>query len=336
MSTLIVEVCKIEKVLPHTNADALDLAQIKGWQCVISKGRYAPGDLVIYIPIDAMIPVEHSDRWGITKYLSNGRVRCARLRGEPSFGVIVERDNPSWEEGRDVKDCYGITKYIPPVKISAGDFEPSHPLFGEYTDVENLRNFPNIFTEGEEVSVSEKIHGTSCRLGFIEGEWMAGSMSVRRRRPDDLSGSIYWQPMGLPGVQELLAFLGETHRQVILYGEVFGSKVQSLNYGVTGASGFRAFDLLADGKYLDPEEFAALCVRFGVPAVPVLYRGPYALETIKALSEGTTTLGADHIREGVVVRPVRERTDPKVGRVCLKYIGDPYLFAKNVSDSNDV
>ncbi len=42
-----------------------------------------------------------------------------------------------------------------------------------------------------------------------------------------------------------------------------------------------------------------------------------------------------HIREGVVVKSVTERTDPKVGRVCLKYIGDPYLFAK-VSDSHDV
>ena len=293
MSTLIVEVCKIENVLAHHNADALDLAQIKGWQCVIPKGRYAPGDLVTYIPIDAVIPAEHSDRWG-------------------------------------------ITKYIPPIKTSAGDAEASHSLFVEYTEVENLRNFPTVFTEGEEVSASEKIYGTSCRLGLVEGEWTAGSMSVRRRRPEDLAGSIYWQPMALPGIQDLLTHLGEAHRQVILYREVFGSKVQSLAYGQVGTLGFRAFDLLADGKYLDASDFDALCGRFGVPAVPVLYRGPYALETVKALSEGATTLGADHTHEGVVVRPVLERTDPKVGRVCLKYIGDPYLFAKNVTDSHDV
>lgn len=336
MSTLIVEVCKIEKVLPHDNADALELAQIKGWQCVTPKGKYAPNDLVTYIPIDAVIPAEHSDRWGITKYLSNGRVRCARLRGEPSFGVIVDRDDNEWPEGRDVQDFYGITKYVPPVKMGAGDAAPPHPLFAEYTDVENLRNFPTVFTEGEEVSLSEKIHGTSCRLGLVEGEWMAGSMSVRRRRPEEMPGSIYWQPMALPGVQELLTHLGASHRQVILYGEVFGSKVQSLAYGQSGATGFRAFDLLADGKYLDAGDFSALCARFGVPAVPVLYRGPYDLGMVKALSEGATTLGADHIREGVVVRPALERTDPKVGRVCLKYIGDPYLFAKNVTDSHDV
>ncbi len=336
MSTLIVEVSRIDAVLPHGNADALELAQIKGWQCVIPKGRYAAGDLVTYIPIDAVIPPEHSDRWGFSKYLSNGRVRCAKLRGEPSFGVIVDREDDAWAEGRDVQEVYGITKYVPPVKIMAGDSAPPHPLFGEYTDVENLRNFPAVLTEGEEVILTEKLHGSNCRLGLIEGEWMAGSMSVRRKRPDTLSDSIYWQPMEQPGVSALLESLGQSARQVILYGEVFGSKIQNLNYGQVGTLGFRAFDILVDGKYLDTDRFLAVCAEHGVSTVPVLFRGPYALETVRALSEGPTTLAADHIREGVVVKPVHERTDPKVGRVCLKYIGDPYLFAKNVSDSHDV
>ena len=336
MSTLIVEVCKIEKVLPHGNADALELAQIKGWQCVIPKGRYTPGDLVTYIPIDAVIPAEHSDRWGFTKYLSHGRVRCAKLRGEPSFGVIVDREDTAWAEGLDVKDHYGITKYIPPVKMGAGDAAPAHPLFTEYTDVENLRNFPVVFTEGEEVVITEKIHGTNCRIGLIEGEMMAGSMSVRRARPERLGDSIYWQPLETEGVQALLEHLGQSAKQVILYGEVFGSKVQNLNYGQIGTLGFRAFDLVVEGKYLDTDLFLAACAEFGVPTVPVLYRGPYDLAAVKGLSEGPTTLASDHIREGVVVKPISERTDPKVGRVCLKYIGDPYLFAKNVTDSHDV
>ena len=331
VSTLVVEVCQIERVLSHGNADALELAHIKGWQCVVPKNRYVQGDLVTYIPVDAVIPQEHSDRWGITKYLSNGRVRCARLRGEPSFGVIVDREDICWAEGLDVRDWYGITKYVPPVKFSAGDAASAHPLFVEYTDVENLRNFPQVLTEGEEVVVTEKIHGTNCRLGMIEGEAMAGSMSLRRQRPEDLTGSLYWGATVQEGVATLLEALGASHRQVILFGEVFGSKVQSLHYGQVGTLGFRAFDLLVDGA-----AFAAACADFGVAAVPVLYHGPYSLAMVKALSEGETTLGAGHIREGVVVRPSRERTDPKVGRVCLKYIGDPYLFAKNVTDSEDV
>ena len=336
MSSLIVEVCKIDAVQPHGNADALELAVIKGWQCVIPKGRHTAGDLVTYIPIDAMIPAEHSDRWGITKYLSNGRVRCAKLRGEPSFGVIVEREDPAWAEGEDVAEHYGITKYLPPVKITAGDALPAHPLFGEYTDVENLRHFPDVLMASEEVVVTEKIHGTNSRIGVIEGELMAGSMSVRRACPAEAKGSIYWSPAEIPGVRELLCDLSQTHRQAILYGEIFGSKVQNLNYGCVGELGFRAFDLLIDGKYADWDDFESLCRQYEVPVVPVLYRGEYDLATIKRLSEGETTLGADHIREGVVVKPALERVDPKVGRVCLKYIGDPYLFAKGVTDSHDV
>jgi len=336
MSSLIVEVCKIDAVQPHGNADALELAIIKGWQCIVPKSRYSAGDLVTYIPIDAMIPVEHSDRWGITKYLSNGRVRCAKLRGEPSFGVIVERDDASWTEGIDVAEHYGIMKYVPPVKINAGDALPAHPLFPEYTDVENLRNFPGVLEVGEEVVVTEKIHGTNSRIGIIEGELMAGSMSVRRACPAEKAASIYWGPINVPGVEALLCSLSTEHRQVVLFGEIFGSKVQNLNYGKVGELGFRAFDLLIDGKYVDWPVFEEICEEHGVAIVPVLYQGPFDIGIVKTLSEGNTTLGADHIREGVVVKPVTERTDPKVGRVCLKYIGDPYLFAKGLTDSHDV
>lgn len=353
MAECIVEVCRIDRMYAHPNADALELAHIKGWQCVVPIGRYTAGDLVTYIPIDSMIPLEHADRWGITRYLSvksasadmempvpAGRVRCARLRGEPSFGVIVDREDPAWVEGQDVKAHYGIFKYIPPVKPTAGDAEAGHPLFAEYTDIENLRNFPDVLEEGEEVVVTEKLHGTNCRVGLIEGELMAGSMSVRRKRPETpeaMACSTYWFPMTLPAVRTMVEGLGAQHRQFILFGEVYGSKIQDLHYGCKGHFGFRAFDILADGKYLDADAFLAACADYGVETVPLLYRGAYSLEKIRELSEGDTTLGSNHIREGVVVKPAAERMHPKVGRVALKYIGDQYLFSKSADrDTNDV
>ena len=338
MSQLIVEVSRIDRVLPHPNADLLELAHIKGWQCVVPKGKYGAGNLVTYVPIDAVIPTELSERLGITKYLSNGRVRCARLRGEPSFGVIMDVEDRSWAEGTDVRERYGITKYVPPLRPSAGDAAEPHPLFVSYTDVENLRNFPPVFAEGEDVVVTEKLHGTNCRVGLVEGELMAGSMEVRRKRPEPgAEGSnLYWFPTTLPGVMGLLEELAHSHRQAILFGEVFGSKVQNLNYGRKGEFGFAAFDVLADGRYLDAPQFLELCDRHAVPTVPVLHRGPYSLEWVKVIAEGLTTLGGGHVREGVVVRPLVERVDPKVGRAVLKYIGDGYLLAKGVSDTNDV
>ena len=78
---------------------------------------------------------------------------------------------------------------------------------------------------------------------------------------------------------------------MILFGEVFGSKIQNLSYGKVGTFGFAAFDLLVDGRYLDAGDFEAACARFGVPAVPVVYRGPFSLDAVKAVSGGNTTLG---------------------------------------------
>ena len=124
---------------------------------------------------------------------------------------------------------------------------------------------------------------------------------------------------------------------MILFGEVYGSKVQNLSYGHNGSLGFVAFDLLVDGRYLDPDDFASRCAAHGVPTAPVVYRGPYSLDAVRGVSGGSTVLGnGGHIREGVVVRPIRERTDPKVGRVILKYLSDEYLFAKGITDTHDV
>jgi RNA ligase (TIGR02306 family) len=310
---------------------------------VVPRDRYRAGDLVTYVPVDSVLPDALADRLGVTKYLSKGRVRCARLRGEPSFGLIIDRENPAWPLGTDVREHYGIEKFIPPVKLSAGDSETPHALFVSYTEIENMRNFPAIFQPGEPVIATEKIHGTNARVGLVieNGEpiEMAGSKQIRRKRPADLGGDLYWFPWTVPGVRELLreVTLGPGGaRLAILFGEVFG-RVQSLRYGLPNGIGFRAFDLLIDGKYVDSQAFADLCQRFNIEQVPHVYAGPFDLEKIRELSDGPSLVaGANNIREGVVVKPAVERIDPKIGRVILKYVGDTYLFGDAISDTEDV
>lgn len=161
---------------------------------------------------------------------------------------------------------------------------------------------------------------------------MAGSKAVRRKRPDGdkFESNIYWFPFSLPPVRALIEQLGQEHQQVILFGEVYGSKIQSFHYGFKGKMGFRAFDLLIDGAYMDWPEFVALCAQYGVETVPIVATIPFNLSEVKRYSEGKTLLMQEdaHIREGLVVRPVQERTDPKVGRVVLKYLSDSYLFGE--------
>ncbi len=325
MSTLVVKVTTIDEIKRHPNADALDIAIVGGWQCVVPKGEYAAGDTVVYFPPNTVLPVEVSDRFGVTKYLSRGRIRCARLRGEPSFGLVVKPDL-DWEIGTDVAAHYGATKYEPPIKIGAGDAAPNHPLFVTYTEIENLRNFPDALRPGEPVVITEKIHGTNCRVGVVQGERMAGSKGLRRQEPADYKTSAYWFPWTLAPAASLLDSLGAAHEQVILFGEVFGPGVQQFHYGQKGLA-FRAFDLLLDGAYADHERFVGLCAEHGVETVPELGRPGFSLQAVKMLSQGRAFAG-EHIREGVVVKPLVERTDPAIGRVILKYLSDDYLLGK--------
>lgn len=208
MSSLIIEVCKVDEVVPHPNADRMAVAKVKGWYVCVARGAdgepwVKPGDKVVYFPPDSVIPPAVAEKHGVTKYLGHlpknedgdrppgGRVMVANLRGFKSYGYLAAPDDPTWEVGRDVAAHYGVTKYEPPLRANQGDAERPHAAFHRYFDMENIRNFPTgVFTDGEEVAVTEKIHGENCRLALVrdtndKGEavwkWMAGTHDVRRK-----------------------------------------------------------------------------------------------------------------------------------------------------------
>jgi hypothetical protein len=56
------------------------------------------------------------------------------------------------------------------------------------------------------------------------------------------------------------------------------------------------------------------------------------MDVVRRHSAGKTTFADGHIREGVVVRPLRERTDPRFGRLVLKYLSDDWLLDGERSD----
>jgi RNA ligase (TIGR02306 family) len=354
MSTIKVEVCEILEIKPHHNADALELATVQGWQMCVKKGVHQPGDLVVYFEQGTVLTKETADRLNVGAYLVektdiNGDrvlvVHRIKLRGEPSFGLVVQPE-VGMELGADVAEFYGATKYHPPVKVQAGDSASDDPYFPKYTNLENMRSYPKMLTIGEPVVATEKIHGTNCRVGFVwhsdedQPTMMAGSRALRRREPEDplaMVANTYWFPHTLIGVKHLLADLqNQGHKQAILYGEVYGQGIQAYTYGEKRLN-FRAFDLMLDGKYVNYPIFKSLCDRHQVEQVPLVYKGAFALDLIRACADGDSLIGGNHGREGVVVKPMVERDDPKSGRVILKYIGDRYLFGKVAEqDTTDI
>ena len=342
MSSIKVEVSRISDVRVHPNADALELANVGGWQMCVPKGKFTNGDPVVYFEQGTVLPAEVAVNLGVEKYLHsktdiNGNkvlvIGRVRLRGEPSYGLVIEPEE-FMQIGDDVTSYYGAEKYHPPVKFGISDQEVDHPSFPAYTDIENMRSYPDVLQDGEEVVITEKIHGTNCRVGFVaaDGELtvMVGSRRFRRKDPgvEKWRESLYWFPLSLNCVQDLINHLVVAgHKSTVLYGEVYGKGVQIYGYGETGLA-FRAFDIMLDGKYVNFDEFLALCELYDVPICPYIARGPYSIGAIRLHSDGDSCVGGDHGREGVVVRPVTERTDPRVGRVILKYVGDEYLLGK--------
>jgi RNA ligase (TIGR02306 family) len=380
-SSTIAQVLEIEDLRPHPDADRLELATLGGWQIVCGKGLYQNGDRVVYVTPDSLITEDLADLLGVRQHLSsvknsdgsfvtddNGntmlRVRQAKLRGEPSFGTTIPKDIvwslssehcdiDTLDIGTNLAYELGILKYEPAMRSSAGDAEVDHPLFPKYTSIENLRNFPNVLKEGELVNITEKIHGTNCRVGLIEGEWMAGSHGLRRQDPaknlhkdsdiekvlEARAANTYWHPLSLESVRNLLIELASYgHQQVVLYGEIYGNVQKKYNYGIKNGIGFRAFDLLVDGRYAFPETCFELCQKHGVETVPIFQTMPYnyksIVETVENIAN-SSTLSSEHPMEGVVIKPLEERTERSVGRVIFKYISNKYLFDKGGSDYTD-
>lgn len=386
-SDLFVEVCKIESVIPHGNADRLEAVVVKGWQCIVPKNHYQKGDKVVYIPIDSMIPYELSEKLGITKYLSNtkkdeggkvisSRVRTAKIRGVISQGVIIDTPDSSWRVGKDVKEELNITKYEPVRNRSGFSIDNGKkrkiprwqlraiPGFDKYTHIQNFKNFPKLFIEGEEVIINEKIHGMNARfarlevpinffpfkekmillfkmlldkfglykysnLRFLVGSHNCNLRNINREQNYTIMNT-YWKI----AIREKLEKKLRENEEI--FGEIYGMGIQKLLYDSPNDIKIKYFDMkikIENGfmKYLDWDDFVKRCQEENLTTVPVLYRGPFKKEILVKLSQGNSTFG-NHIREGVVVKPVVERIDNHFGRVILKYINDEYLIIKNKMD----
>jgi len=176
-------VARINEIKPIEGADKIEQAVIGGWNCIIQKGQYAEGGLVIVATTDAVIPMELSDEINVTNYLRKGqRVRTVKLRGIYSECLIIPLSHlsgkltmghPDVKEGMDMMEVMGIFKYEPPVRtVALGGGRKiryqDNPNFGIYYKFPNLKNVAGMFTEEDTVEITRKIHGTNARYGIVK------------------------------------------------------------------------------------------------------------------------------------------------------------------------
>ena len=305
----------VSSVLPANNSDNLVILRFEelGWQAVSTKdNNHYIGETLFFIPVDSVLPFELSEKLGVTKYLSHGKVKLAKFRGNRSEGLIVNKEVVApfidfimkWEDL--------------PSAVMSGEMLPSKDIpfeFEKFYKMPNLLNEPTTFNVGEHVVISEKIHGTNCRFGVLQHPetgvptlYVGSHETVHR--PD--CSSVY-----AVTVSRICANVS-LPEGFVFFGEIFGRNIQHLDYGKV-IPDLRVFAVINKGRYLTPFETKNLCEEIGLECVrfsPVTFE---SVVQMRDLAELPSEITDKHHREGIVIRSVSD------GRKMAKVIGSEYL-----------
>jgi RNA ligase (TIGR02306 family) len=366
MSSHKVLVTAIDEVLPHPNADRLELVRVGGWICVTGKGNFTAGDHCVYIPIDSVLPPNVEGKLfppDSKVKLTKSRVKTAKIRGAVSQGMAVPMQTfgKVWSLGTDVASELGITKYQPPVKMSTkSGVRPvrksvNNPYFHKYTDLENIKNYHTVFQSDELVVITEKIHGTNFRCGWVpfvprtwwhrlkkyfgfapEYEFVYGSRNLQLQ--DKIAPKTYYDDNVYAEAVRKYNLKQAVPHGYVVYGEIYGPSIQKgYHYGCKpNERKLVLFDVFSvvENKYLDFDLSRSQLRRMGLNsiAVPLLYQGPFSHKVVAELTGGASELAPiQAVREGVVVRSFIEGV-ATCGRKILKSINPDYLLSKHADE----
>ncbi len=370
MSDFFIRVETIDTVVHHPNADKLDIATLVGigFQFVVGRDQYKPGDEVVYFPLDAIIPDALATELGLLGRLggkAKNRVKTIKLRGEISQGLVGPGSMVSGtteeksrqivafllayrekkaaagtlDEGEpiDWAEYFGVTKYDPEEHMSGGpnaQHVRMNPLPAEVRkyDIEGCQRYKDQLELLMDlpVVVTEKLEGSHCAvLRKATGELIYCSRNCTLLEP----GTFYHQGVEKSGILawlEKLANIYDGHNLTVR-GELIGPGIQSNIYKLKDYQ-FRLFEFEIDGRPQDAEHFYNSSFDQYVYLAPVLWADGTLKEwldhvgatDIVQASNGKSVLG-DTLREGIVIKPCKEMTDRKLGRLFLKQRSPEYL-----------
>jgi len=361
MSDFRVEITDIKAVRHHPNADRLDIVNIFGWEVVTSKDTYKVGDKVCYFPVDCIIsedlekilfPPDSKIK------LTNRRIKSIKLRGQISQGMIA---NPKligvdhFNIDKNVAEYLKCIKYEPPEiskprGMQVRSKKQVNPNFRKYTDIQNYKYYNEVFQQGELVVITEKCHGTSWRGGWVkndantlwkkirklfgrlpEWEFVWGSHNVQIQNKLFHKGfydvDVYSKMVKQYDLKNLIP------KGYVLYGEIVGYNIQkNFHYDcVPGEHKLFLFDVKFNDKWLDYEDFKITVDALKLSRVPELFTGPYDPAIVDKLRSGTSILDENTIKEGIVIKTIKE-TECSLGRKILKFINDEYYLLKDGTD----
>ena len=125
---------EISAIRPIPGADRIVVAQVDGWECVVHKDEFQPGQHIVYIEVDSQLPERPEFEFLRDRKF---RVRTIKLRGQVSQGLVlplsVLPNGTKCYLGDDVTEVLGITKYDPQAQqeallLSNQPKKPANPI----------------------------------------------------------------------------------------------------------------------------------------------------------------------------------------------------------------
>jgi RNA ligase (TIGR02306 family) len=322
---------KVNKLAVIDRSDFLELAHIKGWQCVVKKGEFRESEKAVYFEVDSFLPVdERYEFLRKTSYRSNAdngegfRIKTLRLRGQLSQGLLLPLSGfpeiANHEEGSDVTEALGVKKwYMPEAPSATGTIIGGRPFGIPASDEIRIQSEPDLIDKlnGHPYYITTKMDGTSCIVYCIEGK--IGCCS-RNHEIKDEEGALYWMPAYKYGLKDKLLRMNQN---VVLTGELCGPGIQKNRLRLDTYAWY-VFDCKAGdtSKYLSYEEMIDFCGTLDIPTVPLEERGDrydYTLDDLLRKAKGKYLSGLD--KEGIVVR-----NSARPHEVSFKVLNNDFLL----------
>jgi len=332
---------RIVDLQPIPDADKIESATVLGWKCVVRKGEFRVGDLVVYIEPDSMLPF---NPWtGELIPDKPLRLKTVRMKKQISQGLVLGLGLPQLaavkllQVGTDVTGVLGITKYEPPPlpAVMAGLARGDFPSFLVKTDETRLQACPSVLQRWPNIqfTVTEKIDGMSTTYYStmaLDGQPMRGACSRNR---DLIPGdAVQWKVAAERQIHEALEQYGQAHgTHYAVQGELAGPNIQSNKLGLSSVQ-FFAFNLfdIDRHRFLTNEELASWCQTWNIGMVPIIEPSiTLAGHTVDSLVEFVTRkslLNPQVWIEGGVFRPHVETVDCDLGRLSFKVINPEFLL----------
>jgi RNA ligase (TIGR02306 family) len=328
---------KISKVMDHPNADRLSLAQVESmaFTFVTGKNQFQIGDVVLYIPLDALLPLPVLEKLNLVGKLSGpnkNRVKTLKLRGVPSQGIVAEVSKFLTPEqmnlsSAEITALLGVTKYEPPVQISTSGILTGLPDGYSTYDIEGADRNQAVIDEmmNMDVVITEKMEGTNFSAGKNETGVFVNQRNNSIVEKDDVANS-YWEVARSSGLLDKIKQLDTAN--IGVYAEFCGPKIQDNIYGLKQHTLF-VFDIKENFQWLSFNEFKARIEELGVQMAPVLFEGKLKDflqgRSVQEASNGPSVVNPKTLREGIVIKPLVEQRHPQLGRLIIKQRSPQYL-----------